>query len=164
MNFANVKALAIPEGNVKQIADGQGVVLWKKESLVLKIVRITNPSKGSSSITGDRSATMHRNDTSTPSSGTFVVYYEGYDVSKGAGIRLTGRVSFGSTWTSYLGYVRFNGESSKTVNQTSSGSQNVNYDFTIYPTTKNGYFNVLVQNGYNYSGASIDITLNLTAL
>lgn len=30
MNFANVKALAIPEGNVKQIADGQGVVLWKK--------------------------------------------------------------------------------------------------------------------------------------
>lgn len=30
MNFANVKAITIPEGNVKQIADGNGVVLWKK--------------------------------------------------------------------------------------------------------------------------------------
>ena len=29
MNFANVKAITIPEGNVKQIADGQGNVLWK---------------------------------------------------------------------------------------------------------------------------------------
>ena len=30
MNFVNVKAITIPEGNVKQIADGNGVVIWKK--------------------------------------------------------------------------------------------------------------------------------------
>ena len=32
MNFANVKALTIPEGSVKQIAGGNGVVLWKKNT------------------------------------------------------------------------------------------------------------------------------------
>ena len=29
MNFANVKAITIPEGNVNQITDGNGVILWK---------------------------------------------------------------------------------------------------------------------------------------
>ena len=35
MNFANVKAITIPEGNVKQITDGQGAVLWKKKDSII---------------------------------------------------------------------------------------------------------------------------------
>ena len=42
MNFANVKAITIPEGSVNQITDGNGVVIWKKAAVVDTKFHITN--------------------------------------------------------------------------------------------------------------------------
>lgn len=47
MNFANVKAMTIPEGNVKQIVDGQGIVIWKVQSGLSSMVKINVTGKGS---------------------------------------------------------------------------------------------------------------------
>lgn len=57
MNFANVKAITIPEGNVKQIADGQGTVIWKVQSGLSSMVKINVTGNGSSATQIIRSST-----------------------------------------------------------------------------------------------------------
>ena len=48
INFATLKGLAIPEGNVTQIADASGRVLWKQAPSGAN-VKITTPDSGNAS-------------------------------------------------------------------------------------------------------------------
>ena len=166
MNFANVKALAIPEGNVKQIADGQGVVLWKKAAPPLKISSITNPAVGTSSITGDRSCQLERS--SNNNAGTFYVRFQNYDVSKGAGIRLTGSIVFAYCYngpSTVYSSVTFDGDNTKRVTQSNYNGETKSFNYTIYPSSGTGYFTVNVFDGTNsYSNTKVTVNLNLTAL
>ena len=161
MNFANVKAITIPEGNVKQITDGQGNVLWKKKELNLKITSITDPSPGSSSITGDRSATLSRSANS--SQGTFTVYFKDYDVGKGAGIRVFGTIQFAGVYNGgSAAYVNIAGKS--TYYQSGTGAQTISFDNTITPSSTNGAFNIVVRNGYDpYNYQLIRVYLTIAA-
>ena len=165
MNFANVKALAIPEGNVKQIADGQGVVLWRK-SQPLQITSITNPAVGTSSITGDRSCQLERS--SNNNAGTFNVFFKNYDVSKGAGIRLTGSIVFAYCYngpSTVYSSVTFNEDNKKRVAQSNYNGETKSFNYTIYPSAGTGYFRVSVFDGTNsYSNTKVTVNLNLTAL
>ena len=160
MNFANVKNLVIPEGSVKQIEDGQGVVLWRK-SQPLQITSITDPTVGSHTITGDRSCQLVR--AAQNSNGTFYVFFKNYDINKGAGIKLTGNVHFSYCYSgasTLYSNVVFNNENAKKVEQTNYNPQTKLFEFIIYPSTDTGSFRVRIYNGTN-TGDSPTVTVNL---
>lgn len=86
MNFVNVKALAIPEGNVKQIADGQGVVLWKKVSDFI-ITSVTGEGTSSADLK-TRTVSGGSGQGTSITTRTFTVNYEGYDTTANLGVHL----------------------------------------------------------------------------
>jgi hypothetical protein len=169
MNFANVKAITIPEGNVKQITDGNGVVIWKKDIPQLKITSITNPSVGTSSITGDRTATLSRS--SNNNAGPFNVNFQNYDVSKGAGIKVSITAQFGycyfsagSNMSSVLVGVT-SAHVTMVVGQTKYQGETKSGNITIYPTRSAGSFIITISNGANsYGNTNVNVSLTIDAL
>jgi len=163
MNFANVKAITIPEGNVKQITDGQGVVIWKKAAPPLKITSISNPPVGTSSVTGDRTATLSRS--ANNNVGQFDVSFQNYDVSKGAGIKVYITAQFGYCY--FLGgnmsVVLVAGRT--VVSQTKYQGETKSGNITIYPTRSAGSFIVTISNGANsYGNTNVNVSLTIDAL
>lgn len=168
MNFANVKAITIPEGNVKQIADGNWVVIWKKDIPQFKITSITNPSVGTSSITGDRTATLSRS--SNNNAGQFYVNFQNYDVSKGAGIRVNITAQFeycyfsGGNMSSVL-VGDTSAHVTSVVSQTKYQGETKSGNITIYPTRSAGSFIVTISNGANsYGNTNVNVSLTIDAL
>lgn len=160
MNFANVKTLAIPEGNVKQIEDAQGNVLWKKAAPPLKISSITKPAVGTYNITGDTTATLAR--TSMGDDGTFTVYYSNFDRSKYSKIKVSYSIVFGQVMmVAYaLSKVTFNG--STEVAQDVYNGETKTGVFNITPSSSSGSFTVKITNGRKLNNQSCDVTVDLT--
>ena len=160
MNFANVKALAIPEGNVKQIADGQGVVLWKKAAPPLKISSITKPAVGTSSITGDRTATMAR--TAMGNDGTFTVYYSNFDTSKYSRIKISYSIVFGQVMGVAYAVSKVTFSSSTEVTQNVYNGETKTGTLYINRSSSSGSFTVKITNGRKLNNQSCDVTVSIT--
>ena len=160
MNFANVKAVAIPEGNVNQIADGQGVVIWKKAAPPFKISSITNPAVGTSSITGDKTATMVR--TAMGNDGTFTVYYINFDRSKYTRLSVYYQIVFDQVMNAAyaISNVVFNG--STTITQNTYAGETRTGSFNITPSSTSGSFTVKITNGRKLSNRDTTVTVNIT--
>lgn len=163
MNFANVKAITIPEGNVKQIADGNGVVIWRKNlpfTLSNYRVRTYHDSGSSSAGTGSlNGSTFSLN--STGSAYAFVDF-QNYDVTSNKGIRLAMSWSYKGYYykTMYYGFKTSDG--AWTDSSTNTGTS---LTTTIYPATSSGSIYICVSSS-NVGGSAMggNATCTVTAV
>ena len=163
MNFANVKALAIPEGNVKQIADGQGVVLWKKNlPFTLSHYRVRTYHDGGSSSAGTGSLSGTTFSLNSTGSAYAFVDFQNYDVASNKGIRLSMSWSYKGNYYNRMQYGFKTSTGAWTDLNTNTGTT---LTTTIYPATSSGsiYINVYSENfqGVNQGG---NITCTVKAL
>lgn len=157
MNFANVKALAIPEGNVKQIADGQGVVLWKKD------VGFQFTSCSSGTIASNKQSYL--SGTTSQNKRDISVYF---DNASGNTISVTYQGTYSSPWYYYPKFYIYLYDMSNTYiatvadeSYTMSSSKTISY--TIPANLKKGYFKMHATGGNNGSSyMNITSFMNLT--
>lgn len=117
INFSTLKGLTIPEGNVTQIADASGRVLWSAvENLTVTMTK-ANPSN----VTAFIAYTIGINITDISEPGTYQVP---------AGTELRARIAHRATLTDVHPYVFFNGANVGT-SISAYPDYGAEYDFTL---------------------------------